>query len=358
MLDVEAALAVAAARLELVPDAAAASIAAVCRAELFDLAEVGRRAAAEATPVIEVVRQLRVLVPETARPFVHFAATSQDVLDSASSLVSRRALQPALDDASVTAGLLARLARQHRDTAMVGRTLLQHGATTTYGALCAARLVAIDEAVAAVRRVDRVRLAVQLGGAVGTLSPAGAHGPDLVHELAVELALTEPVVPWHTSRGRVAELAGAIGVVTGELAAVAQDVVLLSSTEIGEVSVATPGGSSAMPHKENPAAAALALACAHRVPTLVATVLAGMPQELQRSAGRWQAEPGTLTDLLRLFGGTANHARTALDGLRVDTARMQRHVEAFLAATGASSADPGSAGAFVDRALRHHDEQP
>jgi 3-carboxy-cis,cis-muconate cycloisomerase len=286
---------------------------------------------------------------------VHFAATSQDVLDSATMLVARTALDACLVDCRAVASSLAALAREHRDTVQVGRTLLQHGAVTTFGAACADRLVALDDATACVARVLRDRLAVQLGGAVGTLARAGDRGADLVAEVARELRLAEPIVPWHTSRGRVGELAAAAGILVGELAAVAQDIVLLSATEIGEVAVAHPGSSSAMGHKRNPAAAVLALACAHRVPGLVATVFAGMPQELQRATGRWQAEWGTLTDLLRLVGGTARHTAAAVDGLQVDRDRMRAHVDDLVAA--GSDAGTGSAGLFVDRALDHHAAQ-
>lgn len=355
MLDVEAALAVAAARLGLVPEAAAESIAAACRVERYDVAAIARGAAADATPVVELVRQLRDLVPANVRPHVHFAATSQDVIDSAMMLVARTALDGCLVDAHAAASALAALAREHRDTVHVGRTLLQHGALTTFGAVCAGRLVAIDDAAAGLARVRRDRLAVQLGGAVGTLAPAGGRGVALVAEVARELRLAEPVVPWHTSRGRVAELAASAGILVGELAAVALDIVLLSATEVGEVAVALPGASSAMGHKRNPAPAVLALACAHRVPGLVATVLAGMPQELQRATGRWQAEWGTLTELLRLVGGTARHTATALHDLHVDRDRMRAHVDELIAAGG--GANTGSAGTFVDRALDRHGQK-
>jgi 3-carboxy-cis,cis-muconate cycloisomerase len=354
MLDVEAALAVAAARVGLMPETAATSITAACRVERFDVAALARAAATDATPVIELVRQLRALVPADLQPHVHLAATSQDVVDSATMLVARRALQACLVDARAVASALAALAREHRDTVQVGRTLLQHGAVTTFGAVCAGRLVAVDDAMAGVDRVLRERLALQLGGAVGTLAPAGDRGTALIAEVARELELGEPVVPWHTSRGRVAELAAAAGILVGELAAVAQDIVLLSATEVGEVSVARPGGSSSMGHKRNPAAAVLALACAHRVPGLVATVFAGMSQELQRATGRWQAEWGTLTDLLRLVGGTAQHTAAVVDGLQVDRDRMRAHVDG-LAVAGADLS-VGSAGVFVDRALDRHAE--
>jgi 3-carboxy-cis,cis-muconate cycloisomerase len=354
MLDFEAALARASANVGLVEDAQAQDVAASCRAELFDLDQIGRSAAAEATPVIAVVARLRDLVPPEARNAVHLGATSQDALDTAATLVARRALQPLLSQVSAVAEALAELARAYRDAPQVGRTLLQHAAVTTFGAACAARLVAVDEAVAALCAVREERLAVQLGGPVGTLGHAGTAGPRLVAELARELELAEPVVPWHTTRGRMVELSAALGLLCGELAAIAQDVALLSSTDIGEVSVAAPGGSSSMPHKRNPAPAVLALACAHRVPALVATMLAAMPQELQRSAGRWQAEWGTLTDVLSLAGGVAYHCRRAVEGLRVDDERMAANVARLLAVTGTDVVDVGSAGAFVDRALDAH----
>jgi 3-carboxy-cis,cis-muconate cycloisomerase len=226
---------------------------------------------------------------------------------------------------------------------------------TTFGALCAARLVAVDDAVSGVTRQLQERLAVQLGGAVGTLAPAAGNATALVAEVARELSLAEPVMPWHTSRGRVAEVAAAAGILAGELATVAQDIVLLSATDVAEVAVARPGGSSAMGHKRNPAPAVLALACAHRVPGQVATLLAGMTQELQRAAGRWQAEWGTLTELLRLVGGTAHHTASASAGLTVDRDRMRRHVDDLIAAGGGAST--GSAGLFVDRALAAHATQ-
>lgn len=355
MLDVEAALAVGGARIGLLPEPAAKSIAAACRSELYDMAAIARGSAIDATPVIELVRQLRALVAPEVQPQVHLVATSQDIVDTAMMLVARRALDAALGDARAAASALALLAVEHRDTLQVGRTLLQHGAVTTFGAVCAGRLVAVDDAAAGVARVLRDRCAVQLGGSVGTLAAAGDSGPALVAEVARELRLAIPIVPWHTSRGRVAELAAAAGILVGELAAVAQDIVLLSATEIGEVAVAHPGSSSVMGHKRNPASAVLAIACAHRVPGLVATTLAGMPQELQRATGRWQAEWGTLTDLLRLVGGTARHTAATVDGLHVDRDRMRAHVDDLVLA--GVDASVGSAGLFVDRALQQHADQ-
>jgi 3-carboxy-cis,cis-muconate cycloisomerase len=354
MLAVERALAVGGARVGLVPAQDAASIAQACDDPTrFDLADLAAGAAGQATPVIALVTRLRELVPERARGHVHVAATSQDVVDTALMLLARDALAPAMDDAAGVADLLAALAAAHRDTRQVGRSLLQHGEVTTFGAACAARLVAVDDALARLEQVRDERLAVQLGGAVGTLAPAGDLGPALLAAVAAELGLAEPVTPWHTTRGRIGELAAAIGVLSGELGAAAGDVVLLSATELGEVAVAQPGGSSAMPHKRNPARAVLALACAHRVPGLVATVLAAMGQELQRSPGRWQAEWGVVVDLLRLLGGVAGHTRATFDGLRVDADRMAEQVAVLRAVVGGEPST-GSAGTFVDRALAAH----
>ena len=349
MLEVERALALASARVGLIPATAAEAIAAACDPAVgrFDLTAIGLAAATHATPVIALVEQLRAAVPAAAAGHVHLAATSQDVLDTAAMLVTRRALQPAIQDAAAVADLLAGLARTHRVTPMLGRTLLQPAVPTSYGATCAARLVAMQESLAGLRSVIRHRLAAQLGGAAGTLAPAGEHGPALLAQFAAELDLAEPVTPWHTARGRVAELAAAVGVLAGELAGAAQDVVLLSG--FGELAEGQAGGSSSMPGKRNPARAVLALACAHQVPGLVATVLAGMPQELQRSAGRWQAEWGTLTNLLRLLGGVAAHTRAAYQGLLVNTGAMARH----LAGSDAGD-DLGSADSFVDRALTRY----
>ena len=375
MLDVERALTTAAGRLGLVDRAAAAEVVRQCDPDRFDVGELAAALAADATPVTALVRRLRALVPQHAQPAVHPAATSQDVLDTAMALVARRALEPVLADAGEVAGLLAGLARGHRDSPQLGRTLGQHAAVTSYGAACAARLAGLDEARAGLARVRDERLAVQLGGAVGTLAGAGGTGPALVAAVAAELGLAEPVVAWHSSRLRVGELAGAVGVLAGELAGVALDLVLLSGSDVGELSPARPGGSSAMPGKQNPAAAVLALAAAHRVPGLVATVLAGMPQELQRATGRWQAEPATLVDLLRATAATARHTRDALRGLRVHAEVMDQAVRRFLAGADAPpDVDPArgpadqpaaqlaaqlaAAGRVVDRVLEVHAGPP
>ena len=328
MLDFEAALARAGARAKLVPPEAAEAIAAACRAERFDVAQLGRDASASGNPVVPLLRALRAELPEEAAAHLHRGATSQDVLDTASMLVARRALGPILDDARGAAVACAELADVHRDSIVVGRTLLQQAPPLTFALKASQWLVGIDEAreqLAAVR--DRV-LAVQLGGAVGTLAALQGEGLAVAAELARELELGEPTLPWHAVRVRPAMLAGALALLAGALGTVARDVSLLAQGEVGEVRPREGGGSSTMPHKRNPVAAVSALACAQRVPGLVATIHSAMVQEHERAAGPWQAEWETFSDLLRLVGAEAAWGREMLEALEVDPERMRSNVEA------------------------------
>jgi 3-carboxy-cis,cis-muconate cycloisomerase len=339
MLDVERALAAAGAGAGVIPDGAAKAIAACCEADRFDLGDLGRRAAASGSPVVPLVRDLTALVPGNAAPYVHHGATSQDVLDTAAALVARRALAPLLADLHAAADACAGLARAHRNTVLVARTLLQQALPTTFGLKCAGWLVALDEAAAGLDRVRRERLAVQLGGAAGTLASLGDAGPRVLRLLADELDLAEPVLPWHTNRVRVAELAGALGTASGVLAKIALDVLLLAQSEVAEVAEGhgdsggdggdgeRRGGSSAMPHKRNPVRAMLVTAGTRRVPGLVATLLASMAQEHERAAGAWQAEWEPLGELLRLVGGAAASTRDLLAGLEVDAERMRADLD-------------------------------
>jgi 3-carboxy-cis,cis-muconate cycloisomerase len=205
---------------------------------------------------------------------------------------------------------------------MAGRTLGQHALPTTFGLTCAGWLVAVDE-VSDQLATAISRLAVQFGGAAGTLAALGDDGVRVVRLLADELALAEPVLPWHTDRTRVAQLAGALGSVAGILGKIALDVQLLAQTEVGELAEGSGGTSSAMPHKHNPVHAVLISASARRAPGLVSTLLSAMAHEHQRAAGAWHAEWLPLRDLLGTVGGASAHARDLFAGLRVDTQRMR-----------------------------------
>jgi 3-carboxy-cis,cis-muconate cycloisomerase len=352
MLAFEAALARAQAKLGLVPAEAAEAIAAACAPERFDVAGLARASAATGTPVVPLLAALREALPPDAARHVHKGATSQDVVDSAAMLVARRALGPILADLDTLASACARLAEAHRATPMAGRTLLQQAVPTTFGLKAAGWLVGLDESRRRLAEVRDRRLAVQLGGAAGTLA-ALDRGVDVLDAVADGLGLGRPVLPWHTIRVRVGELAGALGVVAGVLGKIALDLTLLAQTEVGEVAEpAAPGrgGSSAMPHKRNPIGAVLAAACARRAPALVASLLGSMAQEHERAAGAWHAEWEPLGDLLRVVAGAAGRLREALDGLEVDADRMLANVDAALD----PGADLGAAGELVDRALANH----
>lgn len=344
MLDFEAALARAQARAGLVPEAAAAEIAAHCRAEEFDHDSLAERAVPSATPVIGLVADLGERVAEHARPHVHRGATSQDVLDTAAMLIAKRTLAGVLADLRGAAEHCARLSRQHRGTVMIGRSLLQQALPTTFGRRCAGWLTALDEATAALQRVVDERLAVQLGGPAGTLSSLGDQGVAVLSGLAAELGLAEPVLPWHTDRTRVAELAGALGSVAGTLGKIALDVELHAQTEVGELTEGRSGGSSAMPHKQNPAGSVLITAAAQRTPGLVATLLSAMPQAHERAAGAWQSEWEPLVELLRLVAAAASGAERLLGGLQVHPERMRANVELTGGLVMAESASAALAG--------------
>ena len=249
--------------------------------------------------------------------YVHRGATSQDVMDTASMLVARARARARQADLDAAAAACARLADEHRGTLMAGRTLLQQALPTTFGLRAAGWLVALLDAG---DRLAGVPLAAELGGAAGTLASLGSDGPRVLAELAAELELEEPAVPWHTARLRVAELGAALALAAGTLEKIALDVTLLAQTEVGEL--AEPGGegrggSSTLPHKRNPVGSVLAIACARRVRGETSILLAAMAQEHERAAGAWQAEWEALGGALAYTGGAAAAVREVVEGLEV-----------------------------------------
>jgi 3-carboxy-cis,cis-muconate cycloisomerase len=354
MLDVEAALARAQAAAGVIAAEHAEAIAAACRAERYDVDALGAQAAEVGNPAAPLVRALRAEVGDPAAADVHRGATSQDIVDSATMLVARGALEALLDDLRGAAEAAARLAGEHRATVMAGRTLLQQAVPISFGLKAAGWLVGLDEAAQRLDAVRRTRLAAQLGGAAGTLSAQGDAGIDVLSRFARELELAEPVLPWHTTRTRIAELATALGEASGALAKIAGDVVLLAQTEVGEVSEGggDRGGSSAMPHKHNPVAAISALAGARQAPGLVANLLAAMEHEHERAAGAWHAEWGPLRELLRATGSAAAWLRDCLEHLEVDPERMRANLDdAMLAERVAGAIGGADAGDRVREAL-------
>ncbi|GAA2423835.1 3-carboxy-cis,cis-muconate cycloisomerase [Streptomyces macrosporus] len=346
MLDAEAALTRAQAAVGLAPAAAAEAVTAAA-------AEYGRRGGTAArdlalrarsggNPVIPLVAELTAAVAERApdaAPYVHRGATSQDIVDTAAMLVASRALAPVLADLDATAVALADLAARHRDTPMPGRTLAQHAVPTTFGLKAAGwRSLVLDarDRLAAVRAA----LPAQLGGAAGTLAAFGAYAEAdgsrmsdglaarLTAAYAAETGLAEPVLPWHTLRTPIADLAGALAFAAGALGKLAADVLVLSRTDTAEVAEGRGGGSSAMPHKANPVRATLIAAAARQVPALASVLYASLAAEDERPAGAWHAEWQPLRECLRLTGGAARDAAELVAGLRVNPRRMAENLAA------------------------------
>ncbi|MFD7433675.1 3-carboxy-cis,cis-muconate cycloisomerase [Streptomyces sp. NPDC059861] len=329
LLDAEAALTRAQASLGLAPAGAATAVTGAADAARYDVRSLADRARGGGNPVIPLVADLTEAVGAEHGPYVHRGATSQDIVDTATMLIAARSLDLLLSDLARAERALARLAAEHRDTAMPGRTLTQHAVPTTFGLKAAGwRSLVLDarDRVAAVRDT----LPAQLGGAAGTLAAFGAYGAAdptaLPQAYARELGLRAPELPWHTLRTPLADLAGCLALTAGALGKIAADVLTLSRTEIAEVTEGSGGGSSAMPHKVNPVRSTLIAAAARRAPQLAATLYASLVAEDERPAGAWHAEWEPLRDLLRLTGGAARDAAELAAGLRVHAHVMRAHL--------------------------------
>ncbi|TQJ56919.1 3-carboxy-cis,cis-muconate cycloisomerase [Streptomyces sp. NBC_00080] len=329
LLDAEAALTRAQEALGLAPQGAGAAVTSAAGDGGFDVRSLAGRARGGGNPVIPLVADLTKAVGEEYGPYVHRGATSQDIMDTATMLVAVRTLDLLLADLDRVQRALARLAAAHRDTPMPGRTLTQHAVPTTFGLKAAGwRSLVLD----ARDRVTAVRdaLPAQLGGAAGTLAAFTAYGaPDataLPAAFARELGLRAPLLPWHTLRTPIADLAGCLALSAGALGKVATDVLTLARTEIAEVAESGGGGSSAMPHKANPVRSTLIAAAARRAPQLAATLYGSLAAEDERPAGAWHAEWEPLRELLRLTGGAARDAAELTEGLRVDADAMRAHL--------------------------------
>jgi 3-carboxy-cis,cis-muconate cycloisomerase len=359
LLDAEAGLARAVERAGLAPEGAGEAVTKAALAtdlSAVEVAEVAQSTELTGNPVPGLARVLTRRVPGFAAKAVHRGATSQDIMDTAAMLLARRAIDVTRRDLLSAGGSAARLAYAHRGTLMIGRTLLQQAVPVTFGLVAAGWLAGIDEALHGLDRVRAQRLAVQFGGAAGTLASLGPEdGPRVAALLARELGLAAAPLPWHTERLRVIDVAVAMARVSATLGKIARDVTLLAQTEIGELTEGTGpsdnskmppagtadlppgghgggaprrGGSSAMPNKNNPVASVAILGCARQVPGLLATVVASAEQEHQRAAGAWHAEWQPFSDILRLAGSAASWGADLLGGLTVDSARMAANLAA------------------------------
>ena len=332
MLLAEGALALAEARAGLIPPGDAETIVSCCDASLFDPEEIGRSGIAAGNPVPALVKALTGAVGEVseeAARHVHKGATSQDITDTAAMLVAGDALGLILVEVDGIASACAKLADDHRATVMPGRTLMQQALPITFGLKAAGWLVAVLEARGRLIEVRDTGLAVQLGGAAGTLASLGEDGLSVLGEFARELGLPEPVVPWHTDRTRIAGIGGALSLLAGVLEKISGDVILMAQTEVGEVAEPAGenrGGSSTLPHKRNPILSVAAAASSRRVRDLARTLQGAMVGEHERAAGSWHAEWEALSDALALAGGAASAVREVTQGLEVNLDRMRENL--------------------------------
>jgi 3-carboxy-cis,cis-muconate cycloisomerase len=325
MLEAERALTNAEAIVGVIPAHLAGPIAEACAVERFDVEAIVASGRSAGNPAEPLVRALRAAVGGEAAGFVHFGATSQDIVDSAAMLVSRRAVELILEELDGLAAACADLAEAHRETPMAARTLLRQAVPTTFGLKAAGWLAAL---MTAREHVWGARLPAQLGGAAGTLAALGPDGLAVSRQFAEELDLYEPELPWHSDRSRIAVLGSALAVCAGVCAKIGLDVALLGQTEVGEVhEPAGAGGSSTMPQKRNPVGSAIASACARRAAAASGVLVGGLPGELERAAGAWHAEWGALSEALMFAGGAAAAMREVLEGLEVDAGRMRANLE-------------------------------
>jgi len=333
MLDVEAALARTQARLGVIPRNAAGPIRAACDATRFDLAQLGVAAVSTGNLAIPMVKALTEGVTrrdKAAARYVHWGATSQDIIDTALVLDLRAAIDILDKDIRRAVAGFARLAKRHKYTPTVARTWLQHALPMPFGLKVAGYAAALTRSRTRLRRLRKDALVLQFGGAAGTLAALGNRGLDVARALAKELDLPLPDAPWHSHRDRLGEVASALSILAGTCGKIARDVALLMQTEVGEAfepAAASRGGSSTMPHKRNPVAAAAALACAQIAPHLAATILAAEVQEHERSAGAWAAEWPTFPALALVTSGALAAIVDIAEGLTVDTRRMRANLD-------------------------------
>jgi 3-carboxy-cis,cis-muconate cycloisomerase len=334
MLDFEAALARSEALIGIVAPDGAEAIARACKSDTFDLAALAEAATRSGNLAIPLVKALTAEVARMDRDaarYVHWGATSQDVIDTAAMLTVRAGLDALLSDIERAIAGFARLAEKHRNTAVVARTWLQHALPMPFGLKLAEYAAALNRSRGRLLHLKRHGLALQFGGAAGTLAALGDRGWKVAEKLSEILQLPLPEAPWHAHRDRIAEAASVLAIVAGTCGKIARDVQLMMQTDVAEAfepSGEGRGGSSTMPHKRNPVAAASALAAATMAPNLAATIFAAQVGDHERSAGPWHAEWPTLPSLLLVTSGALAAIVELAEGLEVDVSRMRVNLDA------------------------------
>ena len=326
--EVEVALARVQGRLGVIPAQAATDIAAKCDAAKLDLDRLKKETEVVGYPILPLVRQLAAQCGEAGK-FLHWGATTQDIMDTAVVLQLRDALALVAKDIAELQATLARQAKRYRDTPMAGRTHLQQALPITFGYKLAVWLAMLDRHAERLAQMQPRVLAGQFAGAAGTLASLGARGMDVQMALCEELELAQPAATWHAARDGLAEAVNFLALLTGSLGKIAFDVVLLASTEVAELAepfVQGRGASSTMPQKRNPISSELILACAKAVRQHAGLMLDAMVQDLERATGPWHAEWIALPEACILAGGALHQAKFMLAGLQVDAVRMRQNL--------------------------------
>ncbi len=328
-VQVEVALAQAEARCGVIPEAAAKDIAERCNADTLDFDLLRQETEIVGYPILPLVHQIAKQAGASGG-YVHWGATTQDIMDSAVALQLRDGLDIVEADIRALRAILAGLARRYRDTPMAGRTHLQQALPVTFGYKCAIWLDMFDRHAQRLAEARPRVLVGQFAGAAGTLASLGGKGLEVQKAMMQELGLGVPVSTWHVARDGFAEAINLLGLITGSLGKIAYDVMIMASNEFGELYepfVKGRGASSTMPQKRNPISSELMLACAKGVRQSAGLMLDAMVQDLERATGPWHAEWIAIPEAFILAAGALHQARFMLGGLIVDEAAMARNLD-------------------------------
>lgn len=328
-LDVEAALAKAQAKLDIIPQKACDEIVRNCDATKFDFQELKKQTELIGYPVLPVVKQLVNLCDDGLGQYCHWGTTTQDITDTALTLQIKDALCLVEKDLKSIAQSLQHLAEKHKNTPMIGRSNLQQATPITFGYKVATWLAGIHRHLVRLHQLRPRVLVGEFGGASGTLAALGSQGLEVQSLLMQELGLGVPDITYHTVRDNIAEVGCFLGLVTGSLAKISMDVKLMMSTEVSEVSepfIEGRGSSSTMPQKRNPISCNFIHACAAEVKQQMAVLLDAMVADHERSTGPWEIEWIAIPEIFSLTAGALNQANFMLSGLEVHEANMRRNL--------------------------------
>ena len=327
-VETEVALARAEGRCGVIPAAAAEEIAKRADADKLDFDKLRQDTEIVGYPILPLVHQLGDSCGEAGR-YVHWGATTQDIMDTATVLQVRDALALVEADLTEIRAILAGLATRYRDTPMAGRTHLQHALPVTFGYKVAIWLSMLDRHAERLEQLRPRVLVGEFGGAAGTLASLGDRGLEVQAEMMKELGLGIPVATWHVARDGLAEAVNFLALLTGSLGKIAFDVMLMGSTELAELYepfVKGRGASSTMPQKRNPISSELMLAASKAVRQHAGLMLDAMVQDFERATGPWHAEWVALPESFILTAGALHQAKFMLGGLIVDEERMRRNL--------------------------------